>query len=287
MERANSIATIAVTTSGVLLALASLHGAGVSCSIADILELQTSGRSRESQQVSGLDDDDDDNIAAFFAVRAQQEKGAAAAAALYGEGLLTNMELFGMNVGQWYVKPRSLTWFKDFVQSVYDNERWKKLFRVGRATFMYLTESLHAKLEQKPPRSLARAIPTRLLSVVKQLAVTLYKLGHGVSNFGVGELFGVEESTVSDVVWRVSQALVQVQAPLKIRWPQAGEERSDAIAQMQGVHGIPNCIGAIDCTHINHDAPAGYLTTDFYDRDHNFSTVVQLVGNVSLSFRKV
>jgi hypothetical protein len=191
-----------------------------------------------------------------------------------------------MNVGQWYVKSRSLTWFDNLVQTVYDNERWKKLFRVGRATFMYLTESLHAKLEQKPPRSLARAIPTRHLTVVKQLAVTLYKLGHGVSNFGVGELFGLGESTVSDVIWRVLQALVEIEAPRRIRWPKAGEERNQAIAQMQGVHGIPNCIGAIDCTHINHDAPAGYLTSDFYDRDHNFSTVVQLVGNVSLTLRK-
>jgi hypothetical protein len=103
------------------------------------------------------------------------------------------------------------------------------------------------------------------LSGKKQLAVALYKLGHGVSNFGVGELFGIGESTVSKVFWRVSQAIVAIEAPLRIRWPQEGEERAAAIAQMQAVHGIPNCVGAIDCTHINHDAPAGHLTTVYFD----------------------
>jgi hypothetical protein len=159
-----------------------------------------------------------------------------------------------------------------------------KLFRVRRATFLYLVESLSPQLEQVPPPSLARAIPTRFMSVGKQLAVTLYKLGHGVSNFGVGELFGIGTSTVSDVVWRVSEAIAEVEGPLRIRWPQAGEERAAAIAGMQAAHGLPNCIGAIDCTHIVHDAPGGYLTTDYFDRerfDHNYSTVVQLVGDVS------
>jgi hypothetical protein len=72
MERANSLAAIAVTTAGVLLALASVHGS-VSCSIADILEGQASAKKSGSRLKARLDDDDEDSTAAFLAVRMQME----------------------------------------------------------------------------------------------------------------------------------------------------------------------------------------------------------------------
>jgi hypothetical protein len=102
----------------------------------------------------------------------------------------------------------------------------------------------------------------------------------------VGELFGIGDRTVSDVVWRVAQAIMLVEGPRRLRWPAEGEERARAIAQMEAMHGLPNCVGAIDCTHILHEAPAGHLTTDYFDRDHNFSTVVQLVSDVSPFYQR-
>lgn len=273
-------AALAVTTAGVMLAIASIHGS-VSCSLEDILEGRAA--SYASRDTFFIVDDDEADDTAFLAARMEMEDAAAVVAALFEEEHLTNVQLFGANVNEWYVKPRSLTWFENFVQSVYDDERWKRLFRVGRGTFMYLEESLRAHLIRSPPDSLARALPTRFISVTKQIAVGLYKLGHGGSNFGVGELFGIGDSTVSDVVWRVAKAVVIVEGPSRLRWPEEGEERAAAIAQMEAVHGIPNCVGAIDCTHILHEAPAGFLTTDYFDRDHNFSTMVQLVTNVSAS----
>jgi hypothetical protein len=65
MERANSLAAIAITTAGVLLALASVHGS-VFCSIADILEGQASAKNSCSRLNACLDDDDEDSTAAFW-----------------------------------------------------------------------------------------------------------------------------------------------------------------------------------------------------------------------------
>jgi hypothetical protein len=64
-------------------------------------------------------------------------------------------------------------------------------------------------------------------------------------------------------------------------WPETEASRAAAIANMETAHGIPNCIGAIDRSHIVHELPADSLSTDYFDRDHNFSTIMQLVVNVS------
>jgi hypothetical protein len=282
--RGASIAAIDVTTASLLLAIASVHGS-VFCSVDDILQGRASSYSSRATYFS-VDDEEEEEEMAYMALKMENDDAAAVVLALFEGEVLTDVQLFGSNVGDWYIKPRSLTWFENFVQRVYDDERWKRLFRVGRGSFMYLQKSLDEHLIRTPPGSLARAIPTRLLSVTKQIAVGLFKPGHGGSNFGVGELFGIGDSTVSDVVWRVAQAIMLVEGPRRLRWPAEGEERARAIAQMEAVHGLPNCVGAIDCFHILHEAPAGHLTTDYFDRDHNFSTVVQLVSDVSPFYQR-
>jgi hypothetical protein len=276
------LTALAVTTAGIMLVLAAIHGP-VKHDISHIF--QRCASSIRDDYFLSLDDEVQDDMITFAALRGSMQDESAVAIELSCGNVASDLRLLGMNVGQWYMKPRSLTWFETFVETVYDDERWKRLFRVGRETFLYLVTSLGDRLQTAPPPSLAGAIPTRLISVTKQMAVALYKLGHGSSNFTVAELFGMGESTVSDVLWRVCQAIVAVERPRTIRWPAEGAERAAAIASMQAVHGLPNCVGAVDCTHIVHDLPAGYPATCFYDRDHNYSTVLQIVGDVSGSFK--
>jgi hypothetical protein len=122
-----AIAALAVTTAGVLLALASIKGA-VDCSISDIILGAPNSRARSDP----ASDNEDDDVARLVGLLANEES--AAVAALFGEGLLTNMQLFGRNMGDWYILPRSLTWFDDFADSVYDDKRWWRLFCVYRGT---------------------------------------------------------------------------------------------------------------------------------------------------------
>jgi hypothetical protein len=88
-----SITTIAVTTAGVLLALGAIHS-DVPFTVSDILE----GRLRREDSFFSQDAEEDDT-STFLVLRAQAEDAAAAIAALYGEGLLTDLHLYGMNVG--------------------------------------------------------------------------------------------------------------------------------------------------------------------------------------------
>ncbi|GBG78763.1 hypothetical protein CBR_g27987 [Chara braunii] len=46
--------------------------------------------------------------------------------------------------------------------------------------------------------------------------------------------------------------------------------------------GFPNCFGAIDCTHIYIDKPAGASSDNFYDRKQKFSVQVQVVVDLDL-----
>lgn len=58
-----------------------------------------------------------------------------------------------------------------------------------------------------PPQSLTNAFPNRNLLVMKQVAIDLLRLATEDSLRLMGELFGVSESTVSKVVWRLVHAL--------------------------------------------------------------------------------
>jgi hypothetical protein len=172
--RGAAIAAIAVTIASLLLAIASVHGS-VFCSVDDILQGRASSYSSRATYFL-VDDEEEEEDMAYMALKMENDDAAAVVLALFEGEVLTDVQLFGSNVGDSYIKPRSLTWFENFVQRVYDDERWKRLFRVGRGSFMYLQESLDEHLIRTPPSSLARAIPTRLLSVTKQIAVGLFKL---------------------------------------------------------------------------------------------------------------
>jgi hypothetical protein len=101
----SGIITLAVTTAGVLLALAAIYGT-VMCSMPDILAGRVACTSDDPLHYP---DDEDDNLIILLVLNAQMENAAAAAAALCAEKLLISVHLFGMNVGQWYIKPRSMT----------------------------------------------------------------------------------------------------------------------------------------------------------------------------------
>ncbi|CAL9023690.1 unnamed protein product [Prunus brigantina] len=61
-------------------------------------------------------------------------------------------------------------------------------------------------LVSRPPSGLIN-VEGRLLSVEKQVAIALRRLASGESQVSVGAAFGVGQSTVSEVTWRVIEAL--------------------------------------------------------------------------------
>lgn len=150
--------------------------------------------------------------------------------------------------GVYYIKPRSLAWWDSFEADILDDERWHKLLRVSRSTFHYIVEQLTPDLETNVPFSFSQ-IPNRVLTVKRQVAMSLNRLATGHSAFAISELFGVSEETVSLTTKKFCRAVWKTLRPQHLSWPSSQEEMQAVIQGFKDKRGLPNCCGAIDCSH--------------------------------------
>ena len=155
------------------------------------------------------------------------------------------------------------------------------MFRVFVDTFYYLCELVVGDLETHPPMGLGN-LPNRYLGVRKQVALALRRLATGDGMLVVGEMFGVSETTGQRVCRRFTKAIV-CRGHHHLKWPEP-EEVEAVKAGFAQSHSIPQCVGAIDCTHIPLDLPAHASATDWYDRDHNYSMILQAIVDSKMRF---
>ena len=128
----------------------------------------------------------------------------------------------GRNYPGPYIRDRQTVFWKDTVPNIED-ARWCKLFRLPKPIFHSLAASLHEKLVTSPPSGLA-SIEGRTLGVEKQLAICLNRLGQDGFLAMSSELFGVSETTVHRLLYKVVQAICEVHGD-KVQWP-TGEARN-------------------------------------------------------------
>jgi hypothetical protein len=74
--------------------------------------------------------------------------------------------------------------------------------------------------------------------------------------------------------------------PQNLSWP-TDEEMRVVIAGFEEQRGLSNCCGAIDCTHFLLDLPAWEASACWFDRDHNYSMIMQAVVDSSGKFLDV
>ena len=121
---------------------------------------------------------------------------------------------------------------------------WKENFRMSHPTFMELCEDLRPQLERKSTRM------RRPISVETQMAVTLYYLSDEGRYRKVANAFGISRSSVSIIVRRVCAAISEYLGPSYVRLPTSEREVQQLVSQFYVCHGFPQCMGAIDGTHI-------------------------------------
>ena len=98
----------------------------------------------------------------------------------------------------WRNSGRTEQWWLNLYNGILPEREWKKNLRMDRAVFMSLADELRPFLEPgQSPRGLD------VLSVEKQLAMTLYFLKDQGSLIMTANAFGVAHCTVSVVVRKV------------------------------------------------------------------------------------
>eukprot|EP01018_Ginkgo_biloba_P031772 Gb_40842 [translate_table: standard] len=183
------------------------------------------------------------------------------------------------------IKPQSVDWWNHYNFHVSsDDPRFQTIFSLPIQLFDELCHLLYDDLCQGPiPISFAMSIKNRVLSVEKQVAMAILRLSSGMTMLTVSELFDCGKSTVVKVVKKFIFSM-QKRASKFIQWPTDSIQLEHIKEGFRVKQGFPNCCGAIDATHVKLELPYNESSIDWYNREHNYSMLVQAVVDSNMRF---
>ena len=124
------------------------------------------------------------------------------------------------------------------------------------------------------------------VDVEKQVALTLYYLSDEGRSRKTANAFGLSRSCVSIVIRRVTRAVAMHLGPIYIQVPVTEEAVHEKVAKFFRIFAVPQCIGAIDGTHIDIKQPSSN-STDYINRKSRFSLNVQACCDYRYHFMDV
>ena len=138
---------------------------------------------------------------------------------------------------------------------------------MSQQTFNYLCERLQPAIEKQCTKL------HQLISVKKQVAITLWCLATPMEYRSTGHLFGVACCTGCIVVHETCAVIIDIPLKSHINFPR-GNLVDETVEGFQKTWGVPQCCGAIDGLHI----PTYICPCDeSYNRKEFYSVVVQAV----------
>lgn len=188
-----------------------------------------------------------------------------------------NLKRSSLSSRQVWAKERSTSFLETTVR-FWSEEEFKGNFRVSRATFAYLCSELTPRLQKSH-------FIRRPLSVEQRVAIALWRLGTNIEYRSIGHLFGVGLATVFCVVREFCEAVVEILLPHYINIP-TGVHLQEIVDGFNSKWGFPQCVGAIDGTHIPIIAPK-QNALDYYNRKGHHSVVMQAMVSSNYTFMDV
>ena len=186
----------------------------------------------------------------------------------------------GVLDAKWYVKPRSTCWFNEYLFNIYTPDMFYDIMRMKRRTFYSLVDDLRPFIEGQQTHW------RQPISVEKKVVVTLFKLMHGVCIPLVADKAALGKSTVHEILRQVCTA-ISTHLGHHIAWP-VGRRLMRTAAGFQSKQSFPNCIGAIDGSHIYVAAPSNTIVAaDHRNRYKSFSILLQGVVDSKCYFTSI
>ena len=181
---------------------------------------------------------------------------------------------------RWYVKPRSTCWFEEYLFNIYTPDMFYDILRMRRRTFDRLVRDLRPHIQGQHTHW------REPIGVEKKVVVTIFKLMHGVCIPLVADKAALGKSTVHDILRQVCSA-VSLHFGHIIAWP-AGRRLMRVATGFQSKQCFPNCIGAIDGTHIYITSPPNTIAAaDHRNRHKSFSILLQGVVDSKCYFTSI
>ena len=174
-----------------------------------------------------------------------------------------------MKSRRFWVRPgRSSLWWDNFLSGIVIDAEWKENFRMSKNSFQHLCNELRTYIGRQ------ETVMRSPVSVEKQVAVTLYYLSDEGRMRKTANAFGVSRSTVSVIVRRVTSVITEYLGPKYISLPVTEDDVKEKLVGFYNTFGFPQCIGAVDGTHIEIKAPR-INPTDYINRKSRYSLNVQ------------
>ena len=181
---------------------------------------------------------------------------------------------------RWYVKPRSTCWFQEYLFNIYTPDMFYDILRMRRRTFDRLVNDLRPFIQGQHTHW------REPIGVEKKIVVTLFKLMHGVSVPLVADKAALGKSTMHDILRQVCTTIREQFGHL-IAWP-TGQRLVRIATAFKAKQWFPNCIGAIDGSHIYIAAPTNTIVAaDHRNRNKSFSILLQAVVDSRCFFTSV
>ena len=167
-----------------------------------------------------------------------------------------------------WVEPQAQQWWNVVVPQM-THRRFVSNFRVSRASFGYICRRLGPILERSDT-NYRLSIP-----VEKRVAISLYKLASNLCYRLVAEQFGVGITTACHCLQDFCKAVIKVLLPDHIKTPDA-RKLAEMATFFNNRWRAPQCVGAIDGTHIPIVAPLQF-PRDYHNRKSFHSIILQAV----------
>ncbi len=162
-----------------------------------------------------------------------------------------------------------------------DEFEWKENFRMSKDSLVALSEELRPHIEGKTTNMRSP------VGVLKKVACTLYYLSNEGRLQKTADALGLSRPTVSVILRQTCKAIAAHLGPKYVRLPFTESEAEVLVSGFQRCHGMPQCLGVIDGTHIKIRQPSNVISTKYLNRKRDYSLNVQAVCDYKHRFLDV